>query len=76
MVKFSLYSKLLCVISTLYCRGKLSEHLILIVVTLPLNILLSWAFVNSLNCSVMTASRHDDFSVVFVVLLAFIAGYC
>ena len=41
MVKFSLYSKLLCVISTLYYRAKLSEHLILIVITLPLNILLS-----------------------------------
>ena len=53
MVKFSLYSKLVYVISTLYGRGKLLEHFILIVVTLLLNILLSWAFVTSLNCSVM-----------------------
>ena len=53
MVKFSLYSKLVWVISTLYGRGKLLEHLILIAVTLRLNILLSWAFVTSLNCSVM-----------------------
>ena len=36
MVKFSLYSKLLWVISRLYGRGKLLEQLILIVVTLPL----------------------------------------
>ena len=41
MVKFSLYSKRLWVISTLYGNGKLLEYLILIVVTLPLNILLS-----------------------------------
>ena len=41
MVKFSLYSKLVYVISTLYGRGKLLEHFILIVVTLLLNILLS-----------------------------------
>ena len=53
MVKFSLYSKLVYVISTLYGRGNLLEHFILIVVTLLLNILLSWAFVTSLNCSVM-----------------------
>ena len=53
MVKFSLYSKLVRVISTLYGRGKLLEHLILIVVTLLLNILLSWAFVISLNRSVI-----------------------
>ena len=38
---------------TLYRRVKLLEHLILIVVTLLLNILLSWAFVTSLNCSVI-----------------------
>ena len=37
----------------LYSRGKLLEHFILIVVALFLNILLSWAFVTSLNCSVM-----------------------
>ena len=53
MVKFSLCSKLVWVISTLYGRGKLLEHLILIVVTLLLNILLSWAFVISLNRSVI-----------------------
>ena len=41
VVKFSLYSKLVLVISTLYRRGKLLEHFILIVVTLLLNILLS-----------------------------------
>ena len=52
-MKFSLYSKLLLVISTLYRRGKLLEHFILIAVALLLNILLSWAFVPSLNCSVM-----------------------
>ena len=34
MVKFSLYSKLVSVISTLYDRGKLLEHFIVIVVTL------------------------------------------
>ena len=56
MVKFSLYSKLVRVISTLYGRGKLLEHLILIVVTLLLHILLSWAFVTSLNWSVMCRS--------------------
>ena len=53
VVKFSLYSKLVLIISTLYCRGKLLEHFILIAVALLLNILLSWAFVTSLNCSVM-----------------------
>ena len=41
MVKFSLYSKLVLVISTLYHRGKLLEHFILIAVALLLNILLS-----------------------------------
>ena len=41
MVKVSLYSKLLLVISTLYRRGKLLEHFILIAVALLLNILLS-----------------------------------
>ena len=40
MVKFSLYSKLVLVISTLYRRGKLLEHFILIAVALLLNILL------------------------------------
>ena len=54
MVKFSLYSKLVLVISTLYRRGKLSEHFILIAVALLFNILLSWAFVTSLNCSVQS----------------------
>ena len=53
MVKFSLYSKLVSVISTLYRLGKLLEHFILIAVTLVLNILLSSAFVTSLNCSAM-----------------------
>ena len=53
MVKFSLYSKFVWVSSTLYGPGKLLQHLILIVVTLLLHILLSWAFVTSLNCSVM-----------------------
>ena len=53
MEKFSLYSKLLLVISTLYRRGKLLEHFILIAVALLLNILLFWAFVTRLNCSVM-----------------------
>ena len=52
-MKFSLYSKLVLVISALYRRGKLLEHFILIAVALLLNILLSWAFVTSLNCSVM-----------------------
>ena len=41
MVKFSLYSKLVLVMSTLYRRGKLLEHFILIAVALLLNILLS-----------------------------------
>ena len=41
------------VISTLYRRGKLLERFILIAVELLLNIFLSWAFVTSLNCSVM-----------------------
>ena len=41
MLKFSLYSKLVLVISTLYRREKLLEHFILIVVVLLLNILLS-----------------------------------
>ena len=41
------------VISTLYRRGKLLEHFILIAVAIVLNILLSWAFETSLNCSVM-----------------------
>ena len=41
MVKFSLYSKLVKVISTQYGRGNMLEHLTLIVVTLLLNILLS-----------------------------------
>ena len=40
-VKFSLYSKLVLVISTLYRRGMLLEHFILIAVALLLNILLS-----------------------------------
>ena len=53
VVKFSIYSKLVYVISALYSRGKLLEHFILIAVALLLNILLSWAFVTSLNCSVM-----------------------
>ena len=38
MVTFSLYSKFVLVISTLYRRGKLLEHFILIAVTLVLNI--------------------------------------
>ena len=37
----------------LYRRGKLLEHFTLMVVKLLLNILLSWAFVTSLNCSVI-----------------------
>ena len=41
------------VISTLYRRGKLLKHFILIAVALLLNVLLSWAFMTSLNCSVM-----------------------
>ena len=41
MEKFSLYSKLVLVISTLYRRVKLLEHVILIAVALLLNILLS-----------------------------------
>ena len=41
MVKFSLYSKFGEVISTLYRRGKLLVHFILIAVALVLNILLS-----------------------------------
>ena len=53
VVKFSLYSKFVWVIWTLYRRGKLLEHFILIAVALVLNILLSWAFVTSLNCSAM-----------------------
>ena len=38
--------------STLYRRGKLLELFILIALALLLNILLSWAFVTNLNCSV------------------------
>ena len=53
VVKFSIYSKLVYVISALYSRGKLLEHLILIAVALLLNIVLSWAFVTNLDCSVM-----------------------
>ena len=53
VVKFSIYSKLVYVISALYSRGKLLEHFILIAVALLLNIVLSWAFVTSLDCSVM-----------------------
>ena len=41
VVKFSLYSKLVLVISTLYRCGKLLEYFILIAVALLLNILLS-----------------------------------
>ena len=41
MVKFSLYSKFVEVISTLYRRGKLLEDFILIGVAIILNILLS-----------------------------------
>ena len=74
-MKFSLYSKLLSVILTLYHSGELLEHFILIAVTLLLNILLSLAFVTTLNCSVMY-EPHDDLSVIFAVLLGFIAGYC
>ena len=40
-------------ISTLYLRRKLLGHFILILVTLVLNILLSWASLKSLNCSVI-----------------------
>ena len=53
MVKVSLSSKFVLVIWTLYHRGKLFEHFIFIAVALVLHILLSWAFVTSLNCSVM-----------------------
>ena len=49
MVRFSLYSKLVQVISTLYRRGKLLENFILIVVALFLNTLLSSASVTSLK---------------------------
>ena len=52
-MKFSLYFKVVLVISTLYRHGTLLEHFILIALALLLNILLSWAFVTSLNCSVM-----------------------
>ena len=41
MVKFSLYSKFVYVISALYRRGNLLEQFILIAVALVLNILLS-----------------------------------
>ena len=41
MVKFSLYSILVLVISTLYRREKLLEHFIVRAVALLLNILLS-----------------------------------
>ena len=41
VVKFSLYSKLVYVMSALYRRGKLLEHFILIAVALVLNMLLS-----------------------------------
>ena len=30
----------------------------------------------SLNCSVISLGCHDDLSVIFVVLLGFIADYC
>ena len=74
MVKCSLYSKLVKVISTLYRRRTLLKHFILIAVALLLNILFFLAFVTSLNCSAC-ASRHDDLSVIFAILLGFIAGY-
>ena len=41
MVKFSLYSKFVLEISTLYRLEKLLEHFILLAVALVLNILLS-----------------------------------
>ena len=67
MVKFSLYSKLVLVISTLHRRGKLLEHFILIIVTLLLNILLFSVFVTSLNCILdyvsICVSGHDDLSI-------------
>ena len=68
MVKFSLYSKLVLVILTLHRRGKFLEHFISIVVVLLLNILLSWAFVTSLNCSVMCKPAWMILSVIFAVL--------
>ena len=59
VMKFSLYSKFVYVISTLYRPGKLLEHFILLAVALLLKILLSWAFATSLNCSRSCASRHQ-----------------
>ena len=75
MVKFSLYSKLVLVILTLHRRGKLLEHFISIVVVLLLNILLSWAFVTSLNCSVMCKPPWMIWVLFSPFFLGFIAGY-
>ena len=75
MVKFSLYSKLVLVILTLHRRGKLLEHFISIVVVLLLNILLSWAFVTSLNCSVMCKPPWMIWVLFSLFFLRFIAGY-
>ena len=75
MVKFSLYSKLVLVILTLHRRGKLLEHFISIVVVLLLNILLSWAFVTSLNCSVMCKPPWMIWVLFSMFFLRFIAGY-
>ena len=75
MVKFSLYSKLVLVILTWHRRGKLLEHFISIVVVLLLNILLSWAFVTSLNCSVMCKPPWMIWVLFSLFFLRFIAGY-
>ena len=75
MVKFALYSKLVLVILTLHRRGKFLEHFISIVVVLLLNILLSWAFVTSLNCSVMCKPPWMIWVLFSSFFLGFIAGY-
>ena len=75
MVKFLLYSKLVWIISTLYGRAKLLEHFIFILVTLLLNILLSWAFVTSLNCSVKYSSSWIRCWLLLAVLSDYF-GHC
>ena len=75
MVKFALYSKLVLVILTLHRRGKFLEHFISIVVVLLLNILLSWAFVTSLNCSVMCKPPWMIWVLFSPFFLGFIAGH-
>ena len=71
MVKFSLYSKFVWVIWTLYRRGKLLEHFILIAGWVSFKY---FAFLSV--CDKFELLGHDYLSVIFAVLLGFIAGYC